>query len=48
MADYVKKIHAVKLDTLAMLASDTLKVDNAINTCLITLKIIQYLAIIFH
>ena len=32
-----KDIHLVKLDTLAMLANDLLKVNNAINTYLITL-----------
>ena len=33
-------IHEVKLGTLAMLANDSVKLNNAINTCLLNLKII--------
>ena len=41
-------MHVVKLDLLAMLANDSLKLDNAINTCVINLKIILYYAFSLH
>ena len=37
-----QNIHIVNLETLAMLATDPLKLNNVINTCLINLNIILY------
>ena len=41
-------IYVVKLETLAMLANDPLKLNNAMNTYLINPNIVLYYTIFFH
>ena len=38
----------MKLEALAMLANDPLKLNNAINSCLINLKMVLYHIVFLH